>query len=104
MRNFVSFRYGSFYDVPRSVVLSYRERYFFLDSPFDENADEYPDHYSVYLFPASIRIAAESSSWDFARDLKSLIYLGSVKISDCDFDKSKRKQLDAAVLDPFLIV
>ena len=97
----LSFRYGSFYDVPRGLVLKYKGKYFYLSSPFDETTDEYPDQYSVYLFPESMEAAAASSSWDFVKDLPSLTFLGSVGIKEFHFDKSKRKEIDATVLDRF---
>ena len=102
MSKMTGFRYGSFYDVPRAIVLKHRAKYFYLGSPFSENADEYPDEYSVYLFPATMEAAAASSSWDFLSELGSLIYVGSVNIKEVRFDTSKRKEIDATVLDQFL--
>ena len=104
MRNMVKMRYGSFYDVPRGIVLRYKGRYFYLSSAFDEIKDEYPDDYSVYSFPETMESVASSESWGFVRELGSLQRLGSLKISDCTFDKSKRKEFDASVLDRFLVL
>ena len=100
MGNLIAFRYSSFYDVPRAIVLRYKGRCFYLDSPFDEEADEYPDEYAVYLFPESMEAIAASASWDF--EPASLAYVGALKINQVRFDKSKRRGLDATVLDRFL--
>jgi hypothetical protein len=48
------FKYAGFWDFPRCIKLRYRDQYFLLDGPFDEDLDEYPDIYSVYLVSESI--------------------------------------------------
>jgi hypothetical protein len=50
-RKMVEFQYGDFCDVPRFIILKYRDTLFLLRSAFDEELDEYPDSYSVYRLP-----------------------------------------------------
>ena len=49
MAEMTPFTYGGFYDVPRCISLRYRGRRFLLQSAFDDDLDEYPTDYSVYL-------------------------------------------------------
>jgi hypothetical protein len=49
IRNMVPFRYVEFCDVPKAIVLRYKAKLLLLDSPFDNQLDEYPDSYSVYM-------------------------------------------------------
>ena len=53
MAEMTPFDCGWFYDVPRCISLRYRGRRFLLQSAFDENLDEYPGEYSVYIVPES---------------------------------------------------
>ena len=53
----IAFRYGSFWDVPRSILLRYRGKVLLLESHFDETLDEYPDHYTVYELPTGTEAA-----------------------------------------------
>ena len=55
MANMISFQYVDFYDVPRCIALPYRERLFLLQSAFDENLDDYPSNYSIYVLPDSVK-------------------------------------------------
>lgn len=95
----VPFRYSGFHDVPRGIVLRYRDRYFFLASLFDEALDDYADTYSVYEFPNEMESIASGSSWDFFRELHLLIPLGSIKVCDLKFDGTRRKEVDPSALD-----
>jgi hypothetical protein len=99
MSKMTRFRYSGFNDVPRGIVLKYRGKFFFLDSSFDDNADEYPDRYIVYVFPESMEAAAANSSWDFLGKLASLDHVGTINVKEVYFDRSRRKKLDATVLE-----
>src|SRR5215469_9430106 len=41
----IPFRYAGFWDVPRYILLRYRDRTLLLQSPFDDSTDEYPNFY-----------------------------------------------------------
>src|SRR5258707_6192374 len=57
MTQMIPFVYGSYYDVPRTIVLRYNGRALLLQSAFDEEADEYEPNYSVYALPESAEAA-----------------------------------------------
>ena len=95
----VPFRYGGFWDVPRSIVLRYRRTLLLLHSPFDDELDEYPDVYSVYELPEAVLPSLAAGSWSFLEGTP-LKQLGTVKIKDVKFDPTRHARLDATVLDP----
>jgi len=92
------FTYGGFYDVPRCLSLRYKGRRFLLQSAFDEAIDEYPAEYSVYLVPESIDDSQPVCSPDFLSDTP-MARIGQIPIDQVTFDPSRRKELDASVLD-----
>lgn len=92
----VPFRYAGFWDVPRYLWLTYKGAKFYLESPFDEEAEEYPDSYSVYLLPESVDLNATP------HNTGAMTLLGSIMVRDVHFDQSRRKTLDPSFLEPFL--
>ena len=89
--------YRGFYDIPRAVLVEYEGDTYFLDCPFDERADEYPDDSAVYRLPEATAKAAQepTSSWiDLA---KSGTLLGRVPVEQVRFDESRRRFLDSEV-------
>ena len=94
----VPFQYGEFWDVPRYLTFRYRERAFYLQSEFDDDLDDYPKNYSVYIIDESVADSAAQGSWEF-RDKKQMSLIGEVLVADVRFDPSKREELDASCLD-----
>jgi hypothetical protein len=94
----VPFRYVEFYDVPRAIVLRYKEKLLLLDSPFDDKLDAYPDNYSVYELPESVELSLAKGSWLFLENTR-LACLGQIPVKTVRFDSTKRKALDPSVLD-----
>jgi hypothetical protein len=95
------FQYVEFYDVPRCIRLCYGERLFLLQSKFDEDLDDYPTSYSIYLLPESIEDSLKNGSWDFLSDTP-MTCLGHVRVSDVVFDSSKRRELNASFLETLI--
>ena len=83
--NKVPFKYVDFWDVPRLILVRYRGKPFLLDSDFDEALDEYPDN----------------GSWKFLENV-SLTPVGNLPVCDVHFDRTKRRKLDATILDRFV--
>jgi hypothetical protein len=92
------FQYVEFYDVPRCIALRYRGKLFLLQSAFDEELDDYPASYSIYVLPESVRDSLTRGSWEFLSNIP-ITCIGHVQINDVVFDSSKRKELDASFLD-----
>jgi hypothetical protein len=94
----IPFKYGGFWDVPRYIVLRYREQWLLLQNAFDDDLDEYPDCYSVYPLLEPVGNSVWNGSWD-SLNLTPLACIGQIRIEDVIFDPSKRKELDASCLN-----
>jgi hypothetical protein len=101
MAEMTPFRYVEFYDVPRCLTLRYKERLFLLQSAFDENIDDYPTSYSIYVLPESAEDSLRRGSWEFLANTP-MTCIGHVQIDDVVFERSKRTKLDASFLDGFV--
>jgi hypothetical protein len=100
----IPFRYSGFWDVPRFVHLNYRGRSLLLLSVFDEAVDEYPDHYTVFEVPEDVVGGSELKWWwdGGGEGRGDFVAIGTVAISDVQFDETKRKLLAPSFLDGIL--
>ena len=96
MKGWASFKYRDFYDVPRMLIVHGENSVFLFDSRFDDTKDDYDKHYEVYLMP---RISEERLRGDW-RGLHNLAirHLGRVSVGSVEFDRTKRKELNLAVI------
>ena len=96
----VAFEYRDFWDVPRLIVCTVDGVEILLDSEFDESLGEYADEYKVYALPPELE-QGKLNSW---ADLPSpeASYLGSVPVSEIEFDPSKRREIEVGPLLEFL--
>jgi hypothetical protein len=101
MTKMTSFQYVEFYDVPRCIALRYRDTLFLLQSAFDEKLDDYPSSYSIYTLPDSVKDSLLRGSWEFLSTTE-MNCIGQIRIDQVVFDPSKRKELDASILDSFV--
>jgi hypothetical protein len=92
------FQYFDFYDVPRAIVLQVHGRWLLLQSIFDETADDYETEYSVYQLPESFEPIPNGLPWKFLDELE-LKCIGKISVREVRFDVSKRKRLDASILE-----
>jgi hypothetical protein len=99
----IPFRYGGFWDVPRSILLRYREMTLLLRSPFDEKTDEYPNVYSVYQVPDAISQSVLGGDWALLEGAE-LRFVGEIPISKVAFDPTKRRTLDSSCFEHLLPV
>jgi hypothetical protein len=98
MAEMIPFHYVEFYDVPRTIALTHRGKLYLLQSAFDENLDDYPDAYTVYKLPEAVRSQIEGAHWTFLESLP-LEPVGHIAIRNVRFDATKRRELDASILD-----
>lgn len=94
------FVYRSFWDVPRFLVVTYREQRFLFECEFDDNLDDYPDAYRVFLL-RDISEAELAGSWVHLSD-KAQAYLGEVPVKDVHFDPTLRREIETDVLERLL--
>ena len=100
MERTAPFVYREVYDVPRFMVVTYDQRQFLFESAFDDDLDDYPDIYHVFLLrPTSPDDL--SGSWVNLSD-RSESYLGKVPVQDIVFDVTKRREIGTGVLERLL--
>jgi hypothetical protein len=98
----VPFQYVDFYDVPRLILLRYKEHLFLLGSYFDDEKDDYDESYSIRLLPSLVEQQIADSSWKVLEDHLDAPLAGEIAVKDVVFDATKRKSLDPSFLDKFL--
>src|SRR5262249_31329316 len=101
MADRIPITYGEFYDFPRMIRFQFGGEWFFLDSPFDEERDDYPEVYNAYLLPfrSEEEIKANPFYW---KDLSNAVHLGQIGVSEIGLDETRRRSLDAGVIGPWL--
>ena len=89
--------YRGYWDVPRIFYLTDGGQTYLFDCMFSEDLDDYPDDYRVYLMPP-LTEADVAGSWDGLSRLAKA-YLGTIPVRDVRFDETRRRLIDAAILD-----
>ena len=100
MDQWAAIRYGGFYDVPRTFMVSHEGQLFLFDSSFDDELDDYPDSYRVYLLPQTAN-ADLAYYWGRLPGVATK-FLGGVSVSHVQFDPTKRKAINPAILNELL--
>ena len=98
----IPFRYVEFYDVPRCIVVRYRGVSLLLLSAFDDDIDEYPAAYQVYVMPEEAEETFQKGSWKFVEETP-MDAVGEIQVDSVKFDESKREELDSSCLDDLVI-
>lgn len=96
MSDKLAIQYRDFYDVPRIFIVNHRGTLYLFDCPFNQDLDEYPDIYRVFVLPAE-SCSDLSGSWD---DLASraTAYLGEVPVKSVQFDSTRRREIEIDVI------
>jgi hypothetical protein len=95
-------KYFSFWDVPRTFVFERDERLYMLTSEFDEEIDDYPDKYDVFVLLGIEHLSAVSD-WKSVESLTKT-FLGKVPVSSVLFDASRRRHVDDSFLSAIIAV
>jgi hypothetical protein len=98
--NWVPINYREVWDVPRIFFVAYRGELFLFDCPFDEETEDYPDLYHVYLMP-SLSEQELAGSWGRVAE-KALEHLADVPIGHVQFDPSMRQSMNASLLEELI--
>ena len=96
----VPIEYRGFWDVPRIFLAHYEGHTFLFDCAFDQELDDYPDTYKVFLLP-EIRDDELPQDWTTLHR-RVLTYLGDFPVSDVSFDATRRQSIDSRPLDILL--
>lgn len=93
--------YRGYWDVPRIFLTRHNGLLFLFDCAFSVDLDDYPDDYTAFLLPPDIHEENLPSDWTTLAGMATR-RLGSVPVKDVRFDPTRRKQVDASVLDALL--
>ena len=98
MSRWVAIYYRGYWDVPRIILTRHHGELFLLNCPFSEELDDYPDEYVVYLMPADLHEENLPTDWTLLSGMAPR-ELGTIPVNRVTFDPTKRKQIDASILD-----
>lgn len=90
------FQYRGFYDVPRVVLISGPAFALLLDCQFDQALDDYRPEYDTYRLSTT---TAEAPPDDWTLLTEDAERLGSIPVTEVEFDPTRRRMIRAAALD-----
>ena len=95
--DWVPFTYRDFYDVPRSIAFVRRGHCYFLDCVFDDGLDDYGRDYEVFELPFA-SLGALPDDWENITASAGR-RLGSVPVTSVRLDNTRRKLIEASIVD-----
>jgi len=90
-------KYFSFWDVPRTFAFEQGGKVYLLTSEFDDDVDEYPDDYDVFVV-SGIENLSVVNDWKSIEPLPKA-RVGKIPVAAVQFDSSHRKFVDGSFLD-----
>lgn len=90
-------KYFSFWDVPRTFAFEQAGKVYVLTSEFDDDLDEYPDDYEVFVVSGIANLSAVSD-WKSIEPLPKT-RVGKVPVAAVNFDESHRRFVDGSFLN-----
>jgi hypothetical protein len=97
MSEMTPIKYMGFYDVPLIFLTRYRGTNYLFDCPFNEELEDDSDFYKVYVVP-ELKDEELSKDWTTLHRLATR-YLGEVPVASVHFDASRRKCVDASIIN-----
>ena len=89
--------YSGFYDAPLAFVAGYKGTQYLFWRVFDDELDDYPQEYEVFVLP-DLSEAEVKESWAYLPK-KAKTYLGKIVMSKIVFDPTKRLSIKSSVFD-----
>lgn len=96
----VPIRYLELWDVPRIFLAEWRGRTLLFDCQFNEEVEDYPDFYLVFLVPAFTEERLRRPWHDLYEEAEQS--LGRMAIADVLFDPTRQKAVDSSILETVL--
>jgi hypothetical protein len=93
----VPINYRDFWDVPRIFFAEHAGRLYLFDCQFDEDTEDYPESYQVFLMPPLTDLDFAGSWADLWR--KAVRKVGDVPVAAVRFDPTRRQAIGAEVFD-----
>jgi hypothetical protein len=97
LNNPLQIQYRDFYDVPRMFVVVHDGSQYLFEGSFDDQLDDYPDEYRVFLLPNLTQDQLSGSWTDLTQRASRLV--GKIPTRDVTFDRTKRQAIDASIFD-----
>ncbi len=101
MTNWLPIRYRDFWDVPRIFLVRLEVQLILFDCRFDDEKEDYPDRYQVYLLPA-LTDNDLAGSWETLPERASH-HVAEVAVSEVRFDPTGRQSIDGSILEKLLV-
>jgi len=101
MADRIPISYGEFYDFPRMIDFQFGGQWFYLSSAFDEELDDYPDFYDVYLLPFHSEEEFKANPY-YWKNLSNADHLGQIPIIEVGLDETRRRTIDVQVFEKWL--
>jgi hypothetical protein len=97
-KNFIPIRYSGFWDVPCAFFTEFDSKlYLFFRPDFNEEIDDYPPNYEVYICKGiQMHKAIEKNLWH-PLDHKDKVFLGEIPTKDVVFDHTHREFVNISV-------
>ena len=97
---FIPIHTGGYWDVPDSFLTEHRSNvYLFTRYGFDEELDDYPPDYEVYIVKdRSLKEAVEKNLW-FPFNYENKDFIGEIPTRDVIFDTTNRKFVNTVVFE-----
>jgi hypothetical protein len=90
--------YSGFYDAPHAFVTNYNNaQYLFRRGYFDDELDDYPNEYEVFILP-NLSEADIKESWLILPE-KTVACVGKIPVDQVVFDPTKRISIDVATFE-----
>jgi len=97
MAEFESIEYLGFWDFPRIFLFHHEGKHFLFDCEFDDVLEDDRDYFKVYLMP-ELSESDKAGSW-VPLHKRAIGFLGTIPNESVHFDETKRKFVDACVLE-----
>ena len=88
-------RYCGFWDFPLAFVVRWESSLYLFFREFDDDQDDYEDHYRVFLLPQWIDEETEAPWRQIMTHATD--FLGEVAVKDVLFDPTHRREIDAVI-------
>lgn len=93
--------YSGFYDFPLAFVASNEGAQYLFWRVFDDDLDDFPDEYEVYILP-NLSPEEIEISWSDLPD-KAKTRIGKIPVNQVVFDPTRRKSIDRNTFDRIVI-
>jgi hypothetical protein len=100
MSAWADINYHDFWDQPRIFFVRHDGRLYLFDCAFDDETEDYPETYAVYEMP-ELTEADYAGSWAHLAE-RAVRRLAVISLDDVQFDPTKRRQIDTAVIDALM--